>query len=73
MKADKRTSRILSGVTVQSSTKKIELMACCRYAVLPLTGKCPVSPALEDGVKGRNIKGKYLTGKPRPLGRGASL
>jgi len=37
------------------------------------TGKCPVSPALEGGVKGHNIKGKYLTGKPRPLGRGASL
>ena len=35
-----------------------------------LTGKCPVSPALEGGVKGHNIKGKYLTGKPRPLGRG---
>jgi hypothetical protein len=39
----------------------------------PLTGKCPVSPALEGGVKGHNIKGRYLTGKPRPLGRGASL
>jgi hypothetical protein len=39
----------------------------------PLTGKCPVSPALEGGVKGHNIKGKHLTGKPRPLGRGASL
>ena len=38
-----------------------------------LTGKCPVSPALEGGVKGHNIEGKYLTGKPRPLGRGASL
>ena len=51
-----------------------------------LTGKYPVSPALEGGVKGHNIKGKYLTGKPfgilravssaerpRPLGRGASL
>jgi len=31
---------------------------------LPLAGKCPVSPALEVGVKGHNIKGKYLTGKP---------
>src|SRR4030042_7008111 len=40
---------------------------------LSLTGKCPVSPVLEGGVKGHNIKGKYLTGKPRPLGRGASL
>jgi hypothetical protein len=38
-----------------------------------LTGKCPVSPALEGGVKGHNIKGKYLTGKPRPSGRGASV
>ena len=38
-----------------------------------LTGKCPVSPALEGGVKGHKIKGKYLTGKLRPLGRGASL
>jgi hypothetical protein len=37
------------------------------------TGKCPVSPALEGGIKGHNIKGKYLAGKPRPLGRGASL
>jgi len=49
----------------------------------PLAGKCPVSSALEGGVpfngclpagrKGHNIEGKYLTGKPRPLGRGASL
>jgi len=38
-----------------------------------LTGKCPVSPALEGGVKGHNIEGKYLTGKPSPLGRAASL
>jgi hypothetical protein len=38
-----------------------------------VTGKCPASPALAGGVKGHNIKGKYLTGKPRPLGRGASL
>jgi len=30
-----------------------------------LTGKCPVSLALEGEVKGHNIKGKYLTGKPR--------
>jgi hypothetical protein len=28
--------------------------------------------ALEGGVKGHNIK-KYLTGKLRPLGRGASI
>jgi hypothetical protein len=26
--------------------------------------KRPVSPALEGGVKGHKIKGKYLTGKP---------
>ena len=39
----------------------------------PLAGKCPVSSALEGRVKGHNIEGKYLTGKPRPLGRGASL
>jgi hypothetical protein len=38
-----------------------------------LTGKCPVSPALEGGVKGHNIKGKYHTGESRPLGRGVSL
>jgi hypothetical protein len=49
-----------------------------------LTGKYPVSPALEGlplkagpclpaGRKGHNIEEKYLTGKPRPLGRGASL
>jgi len=37
-----------------------------------LTGECPVSPALDGGVKGHNIRGKYLTGKPRSLGRGAS-
>ena len=34
-----------------------------------LTGKCPVIPALEGGVKGHNIRGKYHTGEPRPLGR----
>jgi hypothetical protein len=38
-----------------------------------LTGECPVSPALDGGVKGHNIRGKYLTGKPRSLGRGASI
>ena len=38
-----------------------------------LTGKCLVSLALEGGVKGHNIEEKYLTGKPRRLGRGASL
>ncbi len=38
-----------------------------------LTGKCPVSPALEGGVKGRDTKGGYLTGKPRPLGCGAPV
>jgi len=36
-----------------------------------LTGKCPVSPALEGGMKGRNINGNDLTEKPRPLGHGA--
>ena len=40
---------------------------------LGVTGACPASPALQDGVKGHNIKGDYLTGKPRPLGRGASF
>jgi hypothetical protein len=35
-------------------------------------GKCPASPVPQDGVKGHNMKGNYLTGKPRPLGRGAS-
>jgi hypothetical protein len=33
----------------------------------------PLDPSLNGGVKGNNIIGKYLTGKPRPLGRGASL
>jgi hypothetical protein len=31
----------------------------------------PREPALEGRVKGHNIIGNYLTGKPRPLGRGA--
>ena len=46
--------------------------------------KCPVSYALEGlplkagpclpvGRKGHNVKGKYLAGKFRPLGRVASL
>jgi hypothetical protein len=39
----------------------------------PVAGKCSVSPALEGGVKGHNRKGKYHTGKPRPLERAASL
>ena len=30
-----------------------------------LAGKCPASPALQDGAKGHNMKEKYLTGKPR--------
>ena len=38
-----------------------------------LTGKCPVNAALEGGIKGHNIKGNYFTGKPRPLGCGASF
>ena len=41
--------------------------------ILLLTGMYPANPALEGGVKGDNIKGNHLTGKPRPLGRGASL
>jgi hypothetical protein len=32
-----------------------------------LTGKCPANSALEGGVKGHNIKGKYHTGKPRAV------
>ena len=31
---------------------------------LELTGTCPASPALQDGAKGRNIKGNYLAEKP---------
>lgn len=38
-----------------------------------LAGMCPVSPVLGDGVKGHRMNEKYLTGKPRPFGRGASL
>jgi hypothetical protein len=38
-----------------------------------LAGMCPASPVLGDGVKGHRMNEKYLTGKPRPLGRGASL
>jgi len=30
-------------------------------------------PCLTAGRKGHNVKGNYLTGKPRPLGRGASI
>ncbi len=37
-----------------------------------MTGRCPASPGPQAGVKGHNIM-KYITGKPRPLGRGASL
>jgi hypothetical protein len=32
-----------------------------------------VSSALESGAKGHNKKGNYLTGKPHPLGCGASF
>jgi hypothetical protein len=32
-----------------------------------VTGKCPASPVLQDGVKRHNKIEKYLTGKPRPL------
>jgi hypothetical protein len=42
---------------------------CCPEG---LTGTCPASLVLQDRVKGHNIKGEYLAGKPRPLGRGAS-
>jgi hypothetical protein len=28
----------------------------------------PASPVLQGGAEGHNIKGNYLTGKPRPLG-----
>jgi len=41
----------------------------CRF----IGRQVPLSFALEGGVKGHNIKGEYLTGKLRPLGRGASL
>ncbi len=43
------------------------------FFILWVTGICPGSPVLWDGVKGHNIKGNYLAGKPRPSGRGASL
>jgi len=33
----------------------------------------PRELAIEGRVKGHNITGNYLTGKPSPLGRGASL
>jgi hypothetical protein len=33
----------------------------------------PCRPALEGGVKGHTIEGNYLTEKPSPLGREASL
>jgi hypothetical protein len=39
------------------------------HSPILLAGKCPASPALEGGVKGYNIKEKYLTGKLRRLGR----
>jgi putative tricarboxylic transport membrane protein len=38
-----------------------------------LDRKVPLGAALQDGAKGHNMKEKYLTGKPRPLGRGASI
>jgi len=54
-----------------------------------LTGTCLASPAFQDGApayrqalnlawyragrKGPHVKGNYLTGRPRPLGRGVSL
>ena len=38
-----------------------------------MAGTCPASPALQDGVKGHNIKEDYLTGKPRPPVRAGSF
>jgi hypothetical protein len=38
-----------------------------------LAGTCPAGPALHEGTEGHNMKGNYLTGKPGPLGQGASL
>jgi hypothetical protein len=39
-----------------------------------LTGLLPASTALQGGVEGGFMKiAIFLTGKPRPLGRGASL
>jgi hypothetical protein len=35
--------------------------------------KVSLGAALQDGAKGHNMKEKYLTGKLRPLGRGASI
>jgi hypothetical protein len=43
------------------------------YRMGLLGRQVPLSSALEGGVKGHNIKGRYLTGKPRALGRGASF
>jgi len=36
-----------------------------------LTGTCPASPALQDGAKGHNLKGYYLTGKLPPFRAGS--
>jgi len=36
---------------------------------MTLDRKVPLGPTLQDGAKGHNMKEKYLTGKPRPLGR----
>jgi len=33
----------------------------------------PLSPILQDGAKGHNLRGKTLPVSPRPLGRGASI
>jgi len=35
---------------------------------LSIGRQVPLGPALQDGAKGHNMKGKYLTGKLRPLG-----
>jgi hypothetical protein len=62
MKADNRTRKILSGVKIQSFMDRNGIST-----VSPLPGKCPVGSALKGGVKGHNIKGKYLTGKLHAL------
>jgi hypothetical protein len=46
---------------------KIEFLNSHRIKA-SLDRQVPLDPALKEGVKGHHIKGKYLTGKPRPLG-----
>jgi hypothetical protein len=45
---------------------KLKILNNIPYA---LDRQVPLDPALEGGVKGHNIKGKYLTGQSHPLGR----